>query len=301
MRCLVNIINVQDCPQDCKTSTCKEHRLAALRKAVEGLQSVTRGEAGAAQAGAGDLRRGRLRWLDCGLPAELPCGALNEVVAAHADRPAAFGFLFALTAMGLGLRPDLSRDLGPLSLELQAGPAVLVAARRALSDFGAPYGHGLAQLGLDVGRLLIVETRTDKDALWALEETLRSGVRPAVVAGALSGGLDLTSCRRLNLAAAPQRTPLVVLSGTDAAGTSAAAARWRIAAAPAARDRFGAFAVPRWHVALERCRLGNRHGRPMNNLGAWLIEWNHVSHRFRVAAGLADRPPVRGDSLRHAG
>ena len=295
MRCLANIVvNAQDCPQVCETSTCKERRLAALRKTVEGLQSITRGEAGAAQAGAGSLRRGCLRWLDWGLPAELPCGALNEVVADHADRPAAFGFLVALTAMGLGLRPYLG-------LELQAGPAVLVAARRALSDFGAPYGHGLAQLGLDVGRLIIVETRTDKDALWALEEILRSGVQPALVAGALSGGLDLTSSRRLNLTAAPQRTPLVVLSGTDATGTSAAAARWRIAAAPAARDRFGAFAVARWHVALERCRLGNRHGRPMNTPGAWLIEWNHVSHCFRVADGLAGRPPVRGDSLRHAG
>jgi protein ImuA len=299
MRCLANILNAQDCPQDCRrTSTCKERRLAALRKAVEGLQPVTRGEAGAAQAGAGDPRRGCLRGLDWGLPAELPCGALNEVVAAHADRPAAFGFLFALTAMGLGSGPYMGRDEG---LELQARPAVFVAARRALSDFGAPYGHGLAQLGLDVGRLIIVETRTDKDALWALEETLRSGVQPALVAGALSGGLDLTSSRRLNLTAAPQRTPLVVLSGADATGTSAAAARWRIAAAPAARDRFGAFAAPRWHVALERCRLGNRHGRPMNHPGAWLIEWNHVSHCFRVAAGLADRPPVGGDSLRHAG
>ena len=39
--------------------------------------------------------------------------------------------------------------------------------------------------------------------------------------------------------------------------------------------------------------------------GAWLIEWNHVAHRFRVVAGLADtladRPPVAGASLRQAG
>jgi protein ImuA len=208
------------------------------------------------------------------------------VVAAHPDRPAAFGFLFALTALGL--------DVG-------AEPAVLVAARRALSDFGAPYGHGLAQLGLDAGRLILIETDTDKDALWALEETLRSGARPAVVAGALAAGLDLTSSRRLNLAAAPQRTPLVLLSGTKAADTNAAVARWRIAAAPAARDRFGALAAPRWHVALERSRMGNHGGRPMNRPGAWLIEWNHVAHRFRVVTGLADSAPVAGASLRRAG
>ena len=213
-----------------------------------------------------------------GLPADLACGALNELVAAHADRPAAFGFLFTLTALGL---------------EARAGPAVFVAARRALEEFGAPYGHGLAQLGLDVGRLILVETKTDKDALWALEETLRSQARPAIVAGAIEGGLDLTSSRRLNLAAAPQRTPLVLLRGAKAAGTSAAATRWRIAAAPAARDRFGAVAHWRWQVALERCR----NGRP----GEWLIEWNHVAHRFRLVEGLADRPPAEAPSLRRAG
>jgi protein ImuA len=296
MRCLTNIGDLQ-----ARKAASNQERLAALRKAVEGLQPAPAGGGAGSKAAAPAPRQAPLAATcgqDWGLPAVLPCGALNEVVAAHADRPAAFGFLFALMAMGLGSGPYMGRDEG---LELQARPAVFVAARRALSDFGAPYGHGLAQLGLDVGRLIIVETRTDKDALWALEETLRSGVQPALVAGALSGGLDLTSSRRLNLTAAPQRTPLVVLSGADATGTSAAAARWRIAAAPAARDRFGAFAAPRWHVALERCRLGNRHARPMNHPGAWLIEWNHVSHCFRVAAGLADRPPVGGDSLRHAG
>jgi protein ImuA len=212
-----------------------------------------------------------------GLPADFALGALNELVAAHGDRPAAFGFLFTLTALGLKAR---------------AGPAVFVAARRACAEFGTPYGHGLAQLGLDVGRLILIETRTDKDALWALEETLRSGAA-ATVAGVIAGGLDLTSSRRLNLAAAPQRTPLVVLRGAKAAAASAAATRWRIAAAPAARDRFGAFAHWRWRVALERCRNGRT--------GEWLIEWNHVAHRFRVVEGLADRPPVAGANLRRAG
>jgi protein ImuA len=229
-------------------------------------------------------------WTDCGLPADLAHGALNELVAAHGDRPAAFCFLFALTALGL---------------EAGTGPAVFIAARRTLTEFGSPYGHGLAQLGLDVSRLVLVDAETDKDALWALEETLRSEARPAVVAGVLAGGVDLTSSRRLNLAAAPRRTPLVLLTGAitssvtsaRASGTSAAATRWRIAAAPAARDRFGTLAAPRWHAALERCRMGRSSGRP----GAWLIEWNHVTHRFRVVEGLADRPPVAVAGQRRAG
>jgi len=206
----------------------------------------------------------------------LACGVLHEVAAAaHGDRPAALGFLFALTAVAQHVRP---------------GPAVFVAARRALADFGKLYGHGLRQLGLDVGRLILVETRTHKDALWAIEETLRSDVAAGMVAGALEHSLDLTTSRRLNLAAGVHATPLMLLRGTKAAGISAAATRWRIAAAPAARDRFGDFAQWRWHVVLERAR----NGRP----GEWLIEWNHVAHRFRLVEGVADRAPVASTGLR---
>jgi protein ImuA len=171
---------------------------------------------------------------------------------------------------------------------------VLIASRRALSAFGAPYGHGLARLGLDVGRLILVDTGTDKDALWAIEETLRSEAAPAMVAGVVEKSLDLTTSRRLNLAAAAHATPLLLLRTAAGLGASAAATRWRIAAAPAGRDRFGAFADARWNVALERCR----NGRP----GQWLIEWNHVAHRFRVAQGVADRAPdERAGVLRRAG
>ena len=252
-------------------------RIAALRQALAKLETAASGT--------------KTQHLALGVPdmhAHLPgnspdrglaCGVLHEVAAAaHGDRPAAFGFVLALTAAALAARP---------------GVALFIASRRALADLGALYGHGLAQLGLDVGRLLLIETRSDKDALWALEDTLRSGARPAMVAGAIAGGLDLTSSRRLNLAAAPPATPLVLLRASNAAGVSAAATRWRIATAPAARDRFGAFASPRWRVALERCR----NGRP----GHWLVEWNHVAHRFRLVEVVADRAPVARAGLRRAG
>ena len=85
----------------------------------------------------------------------LACGVLHEIAAAaHGDRPAAFGFVFALIAAALRARP---------------GHAVFVAQRRCLADFGAPYGHGLAQLGLDPARLLLIDTGSDKDALWAVK------------------------------------------------------------------------------------------------------------------------------------
>ena len=238
----------------------KAHRLAALRQAVARLE---RGLTGAAPVG-----------LSLGLPAVdrhfpgagLACGALHEVVAAtHGDRPAAFGFLAALMVRALAARP---------------GSVLLIAARRCFVDFGQPYGHGLCQLGLDAGRLVLIETRSDKDALWAMGEALRSKASMAMVAGALEHDPGLTMSRRLSLAAATSATPLLLLKPSLAAGASAAATRWRVAAAPAARDR------RRWSVALERCRNGRT--------GQWLFEWDHVAHRFRLAEVLADRAPVEG-------
>ena len=206
----------------------------------------------------------------------LPCGTLNEIAAeAYGHTPAAFGFALTLLALALHARP---------------GPAVLVLQSRCRMDFGAPYGHGLVQWGLDPGRLVIVETRSIKDALWALEEALRSPIHLAMVAGAVAGGLDLTISRRLNLAATPRATPLVLLRGSIPVGTSAAATRWRIASAPAARDPFGTFARPRWTTTLERCRNGRT--------GKWLIEWDHVAHRLCVVEGVADHAPVERAGLR---
>jgi protein ImuA len=206
-------------------------------------------------------------------------GVLHEIAGAtHGDRPAAFGFAVSLMAMAGHQR---------------SGPAFLVATRRALSHFGRPYGHGLAQVGLDPGRLILIETRSDKDALWALEEVLRSDARPSVAAGAVEALLGLTESRRLNLAAARFGTPLFVLGAPGRTGTSAAATRWRIASALAGRDRFRALERPRWHIALERCR----HGRP----GTWLIEWDHAAYCFRLAEGVADRAPAAGAQLRQAG
>ena len=104
---------------------------------------------------------------------------------------------------------------------------------------------GLAQLGLDVGRLLLVETRTDKDALWAHRGD--AAVRGAAGHGGRRDGRQPRPHhqppaeprrRRACHAARPPAHRRI------AAGTSAAATRWRIAAAPAARDRFGAFAAP---------------------------------------------------------
>src|SRR3977135_2705268 len=133
--------------------------------------------------------------LDAHLPqGGLTVGALHEIAPqTPADTPAAFGFLAAL----------LARFMPP------ARPLLLVATSGAFADHGRPHGHGLNRLGLDPARLILVETKAEKQALWAMEEALRSTV-PAAVAGMIAK-LDLKSSQRLHLAAGARGPPRLLV------------------------------------------------------------------------------------------
>ncbi len=191
----------------------------------------------------------------------LACGALHEVVPEDGGTPAAFGFIVAL-----------------LARVPRARPLFFVMPGYGLGQYGRLYGHGLNGLGLDPGRLILVETAHRRDTLWAMEEALRSGA-PAAVAGMIDK-LNLKLSQRLQLAAAGCGLPLLLLRPAQMLEASAASTRWRVGPATAARDRFGLFARSRWHLLLERCRNGRA--------GEWMVEYDHVAHRFSLAAALAD-------------
>ena len=195
-------------------------------------------------------------------------GALHEIMPeARGDMPAAFSFVVAMLSR---IRPG--------------APLFLVTSPCGLATFGRPYGHGLNGFGLDPARVILVEAQNATQALWAMEEALNSAA-PAAVAGVI-GKLDFRASQRLHLAAAAAGRLLLLLRPPGM--TSVAVTRWRVAAAPAALDRFGLIARWRWQVRLERCR----NGRP----GQWIVEFDHATHRFSLAAALADpalsRSPV---------
>jgi len=193
----------------------------------------------------------------------LPLGAVHEIAPASArDIPSALGFAAALFAR-------MPQD----------GPLLFVTSPRGLAGYGRPHGHGLNALGLDPARMILVDASDEPQALWAIEEALRSGV-PTAVVGAIGRRIDLKASQRLQLAARNPGVPLLLLRPAEAEGSSVAVTRWSVEAAEAARDRFGLLTHWRWHVRLERCR----NGRP----GEWLVEWDHVAHRFRLAATMAD-------------
>jgi len=231
----------------------------------------------------------------CALPFDLPaidrhlpqggltCGALHEVMPeARGDMPAAFGFVAATLGRATLGRATLGRaTVGRMP---QRAPILLVTSPCGLAACGRLYGHGLNGFGLDPARVILVEAQNATQALWAMEEALHSAA-PAAVAGVI-GKLGFRASQRLHLAAGEAGRLLLLLRPPGM--VSVAVTRWRVAAAAAAHDRFGLIARWRWQLRLERIR----NGRP----GQWIVEFDHATHRFSLAAALADptfsRSPV---------
>src|SRR5215510_6915206 len=203
--------------------------------------------------------------IDAHLPqGGLAGGALHEVMPdTRGDMPAAFGFAAAMLSRIRSVRPG-------------SAPLFLVTSPCGLATFGRPSGHGLNGFGLDPARVILVEAQNATQALWAMEEALNS-TAPAAVAGVI-GKLDFRASQRLHLAAGTAERLLLLLRPPGM--TSVAVTRWHVAAAPTALDRFGLMTRWRWQVRLERCR----NGRP----GQWIVEFDHATHRFSLAAALAD-------------
>jgi hypothetical protein len=149
------------------------------------------------------------------------------------------------------------------------------------------YGPGLARLGLDTGRLILVEATRPADRLWAFEEALRTpGLAGAV---AELDRIDPKAARRLQLAAEAGGTTGIVLQTGNRAAIAGAMTGWSVAALPGAPDRNGfprGFAAPRWRLALQRSRIGHT--------GQWDVEARHdaATDRIALAAALCDRAPA---------
>ena len=240
--------------------------LAVLRRRIAALERRSPGPANPV-----DLPRPwrtGIEVLDGALPAAsgLILGGVHEAAGASpADRPAALAFLAALLVR-------LGRH----------GPVTVCQGPGGVAGLGRLYGPGWRDLGADPEDLVIVGVRRERDVLWAMEESLRSGAAAAVLGE--TERLAFVASRRLALAAREGGTPLLLLCGDGLASASAAFSRWRVAAWPGSASPFDETApgLPRWRLELTRCRGG----RPVT----CIVEWNRETGDFDMAAALADRP-----------
>jgi hypothetical protein len=222
-------------------------RLAAARAAL-GASVTLDAEAARVSLGDGDDGEAGCA-LDRAMGGGLARDGLHEIVPRGApDRASAFGFALALAA------------------RLAAGRAILwIGDEASFAETGLPYAPGLDRHGLPSRRVIAVRARDAREALWALEEAVKSGAAGAAVGeiGRIGSAYDLTASRRLALAARAGGTPCLLLlaglTGQADALSSAAMTRFEIAAAPSRRaastGRLPLPGPPCWEV-----RLAKRHG-----------------------------------------
>jgi len=163
-------------------------------------------------------------------------------------------------------------------------PVLFVTTRDFARERGRLSPRGL--LGLGVQRLMLVRAEREGEALWALEEALKSGAVKGAVATVEAPPFVAT--RRLDFAAREGRASGVLLRASGAGDLSAARRRWRVLSLPGAPHPYDPKAPG---AARLRAELVRRRDGP---LGAWDLEQDHETHRLRLAAGLADHGLVQG-------
>ncbi len=249
--------------------------LHRLRRAVADLSAQMPDE-------AGRLISFGIASLDQALAGGLVCGALHEVgPAAPLHGGVAAGFTLALA-----------------SLALKGGKqAVWIQPDFLVTEAGAPYGPGLDLMGLPMERLVILRVPRSRDALWAMEETLKCRAAGAVVAELDGEEADLTATRRLALAAREGGGLGLILHSSLAsdrqpfcAQPSTATTRWEVASARGARDRFGGLGPTTFALSLVK----NRRGRT----GQWHLSWDHHECVFAASLFLPVAPAARDGSTR---
>ncbi len=230
----------------------------------------------------GSLSLGETK-IDRTLGGGLMRGALHEVAPeAEGDAAAAGGFCAGILVRALSIE--------------KRKPLLWIRHDLATVEDGAPYGPGLAALGLDVARILFVLAANMKEVLEAMEHALRSATLAAVF-GELRGAakFDLRASRRLALAAGHGATPALLLrfgAGEQLCAPVAAATRWRIRSLASGEASVNGIGMPLVKADLIRNRRGPA--------ACFSLEWRIHDRIFRIPAPRERLAPPPVDRPHHA-
>ncbi len=126
----------------------------------------------------------------------------------------------------------------------------------------------LKQFGVSPERVIFIEVRNERDALWAIEEALKCKSISGVV-GELSS-ISFNASRRFQLSVEESHsTGFILKKGLKNQATTACVSRWKVSQLPGLTDNLPGVGCPAWKVELLRVR----NGKP----GIWNIGWRNGS------------------------
>jgi protein ImuA len=227
-----------------------------------------------------------------------------EAPVRRADPPVSFGAAALDTSLGGGLAraalheiyaasvADASTIVGfATALALRAADArrILWVRQEVLdAETGHLHPPGLAALGADPARIVLVRARGVRDVLWAGAEAARCGALGALLIEACGEArqIDMTVSRRLSLAAGVSGVFTLLLRAGAKPVPSAAFTRWLVRAAPSRPLAAEAPGYPAYDLTL----LRHRGGAARRD---WRVEWNHDERCFRESPARWDAPLPR--------
>jgi protein ImuA len=198
--------------------------------------------------------------------ASFPLGAVHEFLSPRLeDAAATTGFIAGL--------------LAPL---MESGGTSLW-----ISSSANLFPPALKKFGVQPDRIIFLDLRSEKDILWAIEESLKCSVLSAVV-GEISE-ISFIASRRLQLAVEQSRvTGFILRRKVRNLNTTACISRWKISPLPSALiDNLPGIGFPQWRVELLRMRNGKA--------GVWNIKWMN-----RMFYPLVMPPSIQEEQQREA-
>ena len=162
-----------------------------------------------------------------------------------------------------------------LSTQLKKGGIVLWIGTQRLI-----FPPALKRFAVDPDQMVFINARSQKEAVWAVEEALKSPSLTSVV-GQIKD-LDFTESRRMQLAIEQSGVGCFLLRYRPHNLTTATTTRWHIKPISSSReDNLPGLSHPRWQVDL----LKVRNGKP----GNWIIQWSqgrfHYSSKLSFISG----------------
>ncbi len=165
-----------------------------------------------------------------------------------------------------------------LALRLPEPRIFWISGDKERQASGRLYPPGLAEMGGDPARMLLVQAADLKSALRAAADSIRSKAAGAVILEAQGNArlIDLTSTRRLALAAAEAGVLALLVRADAVPMPSAASTRWQVKPAPSVPLPGNAPGLATFDISLLRHRSGTA---PFTAK----VTWDHATRTFHDA------------------